>query len=356
MAVSASVGAEGVPQVRVGGARARVRSAGAAHALARAAAVATLAAAALAAPRAAGAQPEPRLTWVGYLANEPTPDTSARLRARLGAQGWVDGQTVKVWFRYAQGRLELFPSHAEELVRLGVNVIVASSPPAIEAARQATRAIPIVMATTDDPLAARLVASLERPGGNLTGVTLAVPGLARRRLELLRELAPSAVRVAVLWNPTNATNVAELHETETAARVLGVELVAVPMTAEAERRAALGAVEGARVGGLVVLADVVTVARRAELATFAARNRIPAVYPLPEFVDAGGLAAYGPSWSEAFDRVAVYVDRILRGAAPGELPVERVSRAELHVSLRAARALELPVSPALLARAQRVVQ
>lgn len=327
-----------------------------ARVLACAAGVAALAGAALAAPRTAAAQSEPRPRWIGYLANEPGPDTSAVLRARLAAAGWVEGQRVKIWYRYAQGKPRVFPSHADELVRLGADVIVAVSTPAIEAARQATRTIPIVVATTDDPLAAGLVARLEHPGGNLTGVTLAAPGLARHRLELLRELAPRAGRVAVLWNPTNPSNAAELRETEAAARARGLELIAVPLPADTERRVALGAIKNAQVGGLLVLADVLTVARRAELTTFAARNHIPAVYPLPEFVDTGGLAAYGPSWTDAFGRVAAHVDRILRGTPAGDLPLERPSRFELHVNLRAAKVLKLPVSPALLSRAHRVVQ
>lgn len=326
-----------------------------ARALACGAGAAALICAALAAPRLA-AQTEPRRPSIGYLANEPGPDTSATLRTRLAERGWVEGQTVKIWYRYAQGKVELFPRHADELARLGVDVIVATSAPAIEAARRATRAIPIVMATTDDPVATGLVASLARPGGNLTGVTLAAPGLARHRLELLHELAPGAARIAVLWNPTNPSNAAELRETEAAARARGLPLVAVPMPADTARRAALGAITSARAGGLLVLADVLTLARRAELVTFAARHKIPAVYPLPEFVDAGGLAAYGPSWRDAFGHVATAVDRILRGGSPAGLAVGRATRFELHVSLRAARALKLPVSPALLSRAQRVVQ
>jgi putative ABC transport system substrate-binding protein len=326
-----------------------------ARALVRAAGAAALVCAALGAPRA-GAQTEARLPWIGYLADEPGPDTSATLRARLAERGWVEGQTVKISYRYAQGKVEIFPRHADELVRLGVDVIVATSPPAIEAARQATRTVPIVIATTDDPVATGLVASLARPGGNLTGVTLAAPGLARHRLELLRELAPRAARIAVLWNPTNPSNAAEFREIEAAAHARGLVLVPVPLPADTERRVALGAIRSAQVGGLLILADVLTTASRVELATFAARNRIPTVFPLPEFVDTGGLAAYGPSWSDAFAHVATAVDRILRGEAPAGLAVERPTRFELHVSLRAARALELPVSPALLSRAQRVVQ
>lgn len=328
---------------------------GSARAFACGAGAAALFCAALAAPRLA-AQTEPRLPWIGYLANEPGPDTSATLRARLAERGWVEGQTVKISYRYAQGKVELFPGHADELARLGVDVIVATSAPAIEAARRATRTIPIVMVATDDPVATGLVASLARPGGNLTGVTLAAPGLARHRLELLNELAPGATRIAVLWNPTNPSNAAELQETEAAARARGLPLVAVPLSADSERRAALGAITSARADRLLVLADVLTIARRAELVTFAARQRIPAVYPLPEFVDAGGLAAYGPSWNDAFGHAAAAVDRILRGGSPASLAVGRSTRVELHVSLRAARALKLPVSPALLSRAQRVVQ
>lgn len=310
----------------------------------------------LAAPRAATAQSDPRAPWIGFLANEPTPDSSPILRARLAELGWVEGRNVRLWYRYAQGRFELFPGHAEELLRLGVSVIVAASPPAIEAARKATTTTPIVIATTDDPVANGLVASLARPGGNVTGFTMAVPGLATRRLELLKQAVPALARVAVLWNPTNPSVAAELKETQAAARALGVEVVPVALPADTELRAALGAITSAQAGGLVVLADLLTVTRRAELAKFAARNRLPAVFPLPEFVDAGGLLAYGGSWSDGFRRVAVLVDRILKGAAPGELPVARSERFELHVNLRAAKALELPLSSALLSRADRVVQ
>ena len=324
--------------------------------IACAAAIGALVVGTVVAPRAAGAQTEPRIPWIGYLANEPTPDSMPVLRQGLRERGWIEGQHVRIWSRYAQGRFHLFPGHVDDLVRLGVNAIVAASPPAVEAARRATRTIPIVMITTDDPVANGLVAVPGRPEGNLTGFSLYAAGLAARRLELLKEAVPRAARVAVLWNPSNPTCAVELRAAQVAARALGVALAPVELKAESELRAALGAIESPKPDGLLVLADVLTLAHRSRLATFAARNRIPAMFPLAEFVDAGGLIAYGPSWSDAFRRAAAQVDRLLRGARPAELPVERPSRFELHINLKAARALELPVPSSLLAKATRVLQ
>lgn len=324
--------------------------------IACAALIVALAFASVAAPRAAGAQTQPRVPWIGYLANEPTPDAMPVLRRGLRELGWIEGQHVRIWYRYAQGRFDLFSGHVDELVRLGVNVLVAASPPAVEAARRATRTIPIVMVTTDDPVVNGFVAVPGRPEGNLTGFSLYAAGLAARRLELLKEAVPRAARLAVLWNPSNPTCAVELRAAEVAARALGVELAPVELRAEGDLRVALGAIKSSTPDGLLVLADALTLAHRSRLATFAAQNRIPAMFPLPEFVDAGGLIAYGPSWSDAFRRAAVQVDRILRGARPAELPVERPSRFELHINLKAARALELSVPSSLLARATRVLQ
>ena len=307
-----------------------------------------------AAPRADA--DEERIAWIGFLANEATPESGPVLRQGLHDRGWVEGQNLKIWNRYAQGKLELFPGHAEELLRVGVHLIVAAGPSATEAARRATTTIPVVVATPDDPVANGLVASASRPGGNLTGVSLFVPELARRRLELLTHAVGRAGRVAVLWNPSNPTAALELKAMHAAARTLGVALVPVEFREDAEFGEALHRLKGEDAGALVVLADTVTVARRRELAAFAAKHRLPAVYPLAEFVDAGGLLAYGPTWIEAFRRVAGFVDRILRGARPGDLAVERPTRFELVVSLRAAKALGLAIPPSLLTRADRVIQ
>ena len=325
------------------------------EALRRAALALVAASLALAGARGAAAD-QPRVVWIGLLANEPTPESGPVLRQGLRALGWVEGQNTKTWYRYAQGKFDLFPEHAQELLRIGVRVIVAAGRPAIEAARQATKTVPIVVATTDDPVANGLVASARRPGGNLTGLSLFVPELARRRLELLKQAVPRATRVAVLWNPSNPTAALELKETQAAARTLGVELVPVELREDAEFRAALDRVKGRDAGALVVLADTVTMARRSDLAAFAAKSRLPAVYPLGEFVDAGGLLAYGPTWTEAFHSVAIFVDRILRGARPAELAVQRPTRFELLVNLRAAKTLGLALPSSLLTQADRVIQ
>src|SRR3989442_1731628 len=230
-----------------------------------------------AAPRAAA--DEPRVVGIGLLANEATPESGPVLRRVLRDLGWVEGQNSKTWYRYAKGRFELFRGHAQELLRVAVRVIVAEGPLAIEAARQATKTVPIVVATTDDPVANGLVASARRPGGNLTGLSLFVPELARRRLELLKHAVPRATRVAVLWNPSNPTAALELEETQVAARTLGVELAPVELREDAEFRAALDRVKGGNAGALVVLADTVTVARRRDLEV---RGKEPAT---------GGLSA-----------------------------------------------------------------
>jgi len=307
-----------------------------------------------AAPRAA--VEAGRIAQIGFLANEATLESGPVLRQALHDRGWVEGRNVRTSHRYAQGKLGLFPGHVEELLRIGVHIIVAAGSPSIEVARQATKTIPIVVATIDDPVANGLVASASHPGGNLTGVSLFVPELARHRLELLTQAMGRAARVAVLWNPSNPTAALELEATRVAARTLGVSLVPVELREDAEFRAALDRVKGGNAGALVVLADTVTVARRRDLAKFAAKSRLPAVYPLGEFVDAGGLLAYGPTWTEAFHSVAILVDRILRGARPAELAVERPTRFELLVNLRAAKTLGLAIPSSLLTRADRVIQ
>ena len=268
----------------------------------------------------------------------------------------MDGESLKLWQRYAQGKPALYGPHVEELVRLGVNVLVAASPAAIEAARRTTATIPIVMASIDDPVASGFVASLGQPGGNVTGVTLAAPGLAARRLELLHQVVPRLARVVALWNPANRSAAVELRDARGAARTLGLEVSPVEARADSDLKPALAAVARLEPGGLLVLSDALFQANRRQLATFASRHRLPAVFPLAEFADVGGLFAYGAVWADTFRRVAVFVDKLLRGARPADLPVERPQRLELTVNLRAARALKLAVPSAVLLRADRVLQ
>jgi len=298
---------------------------------------------------------DPRGARIGYLANEPTPESTPVLRRALRELGWEEGKNLTVWYRYAQGRPALFAGHVDELLRAGVDLLVAASPPAVEAARRATTTIPIVMVTTDDPVANGLVADLARPGGNLTGVSLADPALPARRLEILKQVVPAATRVGVIWNPSNPTCVLALRAARAAARALSLEILPIELAAERDFKVLRRSIRQRPPDGLLALADPLSVAHRRDLATLAARNRVPAIFPLPEFVDAGGLMAYGPDWSDAFRRTAVYVDKILRGTPPGELALERQPLSKLHVNLRAARALGLGIPGSLLGEAARVL-
>jgi len=326
------------------------------RARARALALALLALAAPAPPGALAAEPGARVPAIGYLANEPTPESVPVLRQALADLGWHEGRTLRIWYRYAQGRPATYPQHAEALASLGVVLIVAAAPPAVEAARQAAPHVPIVMVSTDDPVARGFVASLAAPGGQVTGITTFAVEASARRVELLKRLVPALTRVAVLWNPANPSAALDLHHTQAAARALGVEVAPVEARVDSDVRPALAAVEQRRAGALLVLADPLLLAQRRRLVSFAERQRLPAMYPLAEFVDAGGLVAYGPGWTETFRRVAIFVDKILRGARPGDLPVERPRRMELVVNLAAARALKLPIPSALLLEADRVLQ
>jgi putative tryptophan/tyrosine transport system substrate-binding protein len=295
----------------------------------------------------------PRIVSIGYLADEPTPDSISVLRAGLRERDWVEGRSVQIWDRYAQGKPELYTVHAAELVRLDVAVIVAVGVPAIEAARRATTTIPIVMVSVDDPVAAGLTPD---PGANLTGLTAFVAELSARRLELLKEVVPGVVRATALFNPTSTSAAADLRVTQAAAQARSVELASVEVRGESDIKEVFTKVQAQRPQGLIVLADALTLARREPIATLARRARLPAVYALRDFADAGGLLSYGAAWSDLFRQAAGFVDRILKGARPSELPVTRASRFELVINLRTARALALPLPASLLRRADRVIE
>ena len=326
------------------------------RAVARRSAAAGLALLVIVAPRAPAAQPDTRIPWIGYLANEPTPDSTPVLREGLRERAWVEGESVKIWYRYAQGKAELYPQHADDLVRLKVAVIVAVGAPAIEAARRATKTVPIVMVSLDDPAAAGRAGDPADPATNLTGLTTFAVELSARRVELLRQVVPSLVRAAVLWNAASASAAVDLRATQAAAQARGVELTPVEIRGDADLREALAKIQALRPQGLIVLADALTLAHRQQLATFASRARLPAVFPFRDFVDAGGLLAYGANWTDVFRQTAALVDRILRGARPADVPVTRASHFELVINLRAARALGLPIPSSLLQRADRVIQ
>jgi len=295
------------------------------------------------------------LPAIGYLANEPTPDSLPVLRTALRERAWVEGRSIELWPRYAQGKPELYAPQAEELTRLDVAVIVAVGVPAIEAARRATKTIPIVMVSPDDPAAAGLVGG-PAAGSNLTGLTTFVPELSARRLELLRQVVPGVARVAVVWNPASGSAAVDLKATQAAAQAQSIEIVPFEVKGDSDVREVFVKIKEQRVQALVVLADALTLARREAIAKAASRNGLPSVFALRDFVDAGGLISYGATWTDVFRQAAGFVDQILRGARPADLPLARASRFELIVNLRTARSIPVPIPLPLLRRADQVIQ
>jgi len=313
-------------------------------------------------PFAAEAQPAGRMPVVGYLSalSHSNPDVRRYLdvtRQELRALGYVEGQTVAIEYRWADGKIERLPDLAAELVGLKVDVIVASGGvPVAQAAQRATKEIPIIMTAPADPVADGLVASLARPGGNVTGFAIVSHELIGKELELLREAVPKVTRVAVLWNPTNRGNTHQLRAAEAAAQALGLQLQALGVRDPGEIDGAFRAMTRERAGGLVVLLDSMLLGQRGRIADLAARNRLPAVYGLRLHVDAGGLMAYAANQTEVSRRVASFVDRILKGANPANLAVELPTQFELTINMKAARALGLTLPPWLLSRADHIIE
>jgi putative tryptophan/tyrosine transport system substrate-binding protein len=314
----------------------------------------------LAAPLAAGAQQGtmPRVGWLSlFSGSDPQVQRSVDFfRQTLHDLGHVEGQSIAIEYRWAEGKSERLLDLAMELVRLKVAVIVAQGgvPPA-QAAQRATKAIPIVLSGPADPVAAGLVASLARPGGNITGPTLLSDQLMGKGLELFRELVPKVTRVAVLWNPTNPGNTHQLRGAEAAAAASGVRLLPVEARAPAEIDGAFVAMARERVGALLVVLDVLFYDRRERITALAAKNRLPAVYPHNVFAEAGGLMSYAGSRSDLYRQMAGYVNKILKGAKPADLPVEQPTKFELIVNLKTAKALGLTIPPPLLQRADQVI-
>ena len=321
--------------------------------------VTTLAAGALLLPRAAPAQPVAgRVARVGYL----TPSSVAarggmvELRRHLRDLGYVEGRNIRFEIRGANEDFERLPDLAADLVRSGVDLIVAVSPPAIRAAENATSTIPIVMVSGTDPVVGLFVASLARPGGNVTGVTTYLPELAGKRLEVLRECVPGLRRVAVLANLRNPSSAAEARETEAAARTMALEIQVTDARLPEQYPDAFASMTRSGARAVFVTADPVLSSNRERIMQLAASHRLPAMYEWPEIVEAGGLLSYGPTLAEINTRVAAYVDKILKGAKPADLPVERPTRFELAVNLKTAAALGITIPPAVVARAGRVIR
>jgi putative tryptophan/tyrosine transport system substrate-binding protein len=297
---------------------------------------------------------------IGYLdagsQSARAPLTAAFLRG-LGDQGYIEGRNLEILYRWAESRYDRLPALAADLVRQRVAVIHAQATPSALAAKSATATIPIIFSLGSDPVSLGLVASLNRPGGNVTGVTFLAQELTAKRLELLHEFVPTATSIGFLANPSGPQTEAELHEAEIAARILGVRLTILNATTPGEIEAAFGILVGQGIAALLVGVDTLFVEQRDQLAELVARYPVPAIYAFRDFVDAGGLMSYGPSWHDAWRMAGTYVGRILNGDKPGDLPVvQQSTRIETVLNLKTAMALGIQFPPKILALADAVVE
>jgi putative tryptophan/tyrosine transport system substrate-binding protein len=277
---------------------------------------------------------------------------------RLGLRdlGWVEGKNISIEYRYAEGMSDRLADLAADLVRLKVDVIVASATPAAVAAHKATRAIPVVMAAAGDPVALGVVEGLARPGGNVTGLTQMSPQLAGKRLEVLKEIAPKLSRVAVLWNSQYSASALHWKEIQVPARQLGVQLHSLEVHSPDDFEKALEDATRARSGALFIIPDPLVVTNLERIAGLAAKSRLPSIFQWSEFADAGGLVTYGPDRADMFRRAATFVDKILKGAKPGDLPVELPTKFELVINMKTAKALGITIPQSILVRANRVIE
>jgi putative ABC transport system substrate-binding protein len=321
--------------------------------------IGSLIGAAIAWPLVARAQQTDKMYSIGYLsagASGPgRPFRDAFVEA-LRQLGWIEGKNVVFEYRYAENRLDRLPELAAELVGIKVDVIVAPGTPAPLAAKRATTTIPIVMSAAGDPLGTGLVASLARPGGNVTGMSTMVPDIGGKRLELLKELVPGISRVAVLWNAANPYPGNVFKETELAARTMGIEIQSLELRRPEDFYSVFEAAITHRPDGLITVDDPLTVSYRNKIVDFAATNRLPAIHGFREFVEAGGLMSYGASLVHLIRESAVYVDKILKGTKPVDLPVEQPTKFELVINLKAATALGLTIPPTIMVRADEVIE
>jgi putative tryptophan/tyrosine transport system substrate-binding protein len=304
----------------------------------------TLLAGAAAWPLAARAQQRERIRRVGLLWPGAPPDKwDEAFRQGLRAQGYVEGRDILLEYRWAEGNQERLPILAEELARLLLDVIVTISATAILALKQATTSIPIVFAGTSDPVRTGFAASLARPGGNLTGLSLMAPDLAGKRLELIKSVVPGASRIAMLWNASDQGMAIRVEQAQLAAPAVRVTLLSPELRTLADLESAFVALTRDRPDALLVFVDPFTVSHRQRIVDFAAESRLPAIYEDRVFLDAGGLMSYGPSIADNCRRAATYVDKILKGAKPGDLPIEQPTKFELIINLKTAEALGLEI-------------
>jgi putative ABC transport system substrate-binding protein len=308
----------------------------------------------------AAAQPPEKMPRVGYISPGSSSDPFRlrrfeAFRQGLRELGYVEGRNIALEPRWAEGKYDRYPALAADLVRLKVHVIVAVGGRATQVAQQATKTTPIVMSVVIDPLGSGLVSSLARPGGNVTGLTVMASDLVGKQFELLKQTVPKVSRVALLWNPANPGGAPQLREAEAAARALGVRLQTLGARDPQEIDSAFAAMTRDRAGALVVLPDAIFGNQRKQIADLAAKSRLPSVCGIPEYADAGGLIVYGADNLDLERRAAIFVDRILRGAKPADLPIEQPTKFELVINLRTAKAIGLTIPPSLVQRADQII-
>jgi putative ABC transport system substrate-binding protein len=313
----------------------------------------------LAAPLAAAAQQAGKVYRIAFLgASSPALESElvAAFRQGLRDLGYIEGQNIVIEYRWAEGRYDRYPAFVAEAVGLKVDVVVTEGTPAAIAARQGTSTIPIVMAVIGDPVAAGVVSSVARPGGNITGSTSMSPEIDAKRLELLKELVPGVSRIAVLWNPANPNNRARIPTMQAAAKSLRLTLELVGAGDSEQLEKGFGAIVAARSQALIMESDLALLSRRERIVDFATKRRLPGLYAYREFVEVGGLASFAPSYPAMFRRAAMYVAKILKGAKPADLPVEQPTKFELVINLKTAKTLGLTIPQSLLLRADELIQ
>ena len=306
----------------------------------------------------ADAQQTKKIPRIGFLSLTPgpSPTSSEAFQQGLHELGYVEGKNIAIEYRYAAGRIDRLPEMAAELVRLNVDVIVTAATPPSQAAKDATKTIPIVMAAVGDPVATGLVASLAKPGGNITGQTIFSSELTGKRLDLLKEVVPRVTRIGVLaYGPTPFT-AHFLRETEAAAQALGLKLHPLEVLDPREFGNAFAAIIRERAGALLVQQNPLFLEHRQRIVELAAKSHLPAMYEIVDWVEAGGLVAYGVHLPDLYRRAAVYVDKILKGRNPADLPVEQPTKFELVMNLKAAKQIGLTIPPNVLARADKVIR
>jgi putative ABC transport system substrate-binding protein len=318
-----------------------------------------MAAISLASAYLAQAQQPKKVPRIGFLSGGSPTTSPARyevFRQRLRELGYVEGNNIVIEYRWAEGKLDRFPALAAELVRLKVDVIVTWGPTATHSAKEVTNTIPIVMANDADPVASGVVANLARPGGNITGLSTLSPELSGKRLELLKEIVPKLSRVAVLGASTSTSSALALKETELAAGALGVKLQYLDVLGPKDIDTAFREAGKGRADAVLVLQTAVLSSQRKQIVDLAVKSRLPAIYPQTAYTEAGGLMSYSPNLADMWRRAATYVDKILKGAKPADLPVEQPTKFELVINLKAAKQIGLTIPPNVLARADRVIK